>query len=474
MDVYRAGTTGALAWNPNQAAHLAKKKSSTQGPTDSVQLGGRSGNFSQNMMALKRQAAGRLNQQWAGNGSVRLPVQLAFQQASSEPKPEVKEFPSSHGPMKVQMPKAVLNRDGQVLSQDKIVKKDHFGKLHSKKLQAGNKKQPRLIGAPNYRQLDDNIHATAQPTVEGIKKVLQTAGAGPKGDKAATWTNLREEPIIYINGSPHNLRKLKRPMSNLENPGQSVEQIRETEKKLKSEILAEAKKNGGYITVHEEEGFDPITIVEKRKKLDSIQTVDEVYSDLKAQGYKVNFQRVPITDTMKPEDRDIEKMVENFQGTGKDDVMIFNCHAGKGRTTTASVIASLLKSAQGGENGKFVKNRAVREDIKEQGQGRFAWYRQILENVKAFSAVATGEKKVDEVVKEFGQVHDLRKAIANSKEHLPNKTRDFLERYNTLTAFQAYSKEQAPGYRVSFSQWKKQHPEIQGILNGLTHLRSKQ
>jgi hypothetical protein len=48
------------------------------------------------------------------------------------------------------------------------------------------------------------------PTVEGVSGVLRTlAGGGEAAGRklAALWVNMREEPVVYINGRPFVLRE---------------------------------------------------------------------------------------------------------------------------------------------------------------------------------------------------------------------------------------------------------------------------
>lgn len=66
-------------------------------------------------------------------------------------------------------------------------------------------------GAINYRRVPhSSLYALSQPTQAGIAGVLQ----GVKKDmvhkgvaKKIVWINLREEPLIYINGTPYVLRQ---------------------------------------------------------------------------------------------------------------------------------------------------------------------------------------------------------------------------------------------------------------------------
>ncbi|XP_028790985.1 uncharacterized protein LOC114746870 [Neltuma alba] len=93
-------------------------------------------------------------------------------------------------------------RGGSVLGKKTILKSDHFPGCQNKRL------SPQIEGAPNYRQADSlHVHGVAIPTIDGIQNVLKHIGAQIGGRRAQVlWINLREEPVVYINGRPFVLR----------------------------------------------------------------------------------------------------------------------------------------------------------------------------------------------------------------------------------------------------------------------------
>jgi hypothetical protein len=97
-------------------------------------------------------------------------------------------------------------RDGELLSKGKFLKLDYFPQVVNTAL------KEKIEGAPNFRQVKDtNVYGVAQPTVQGIRNVLDRAGAK---DKTVMWTNMREEPVLYINGRSVSLRDIKVPFEN--------------------------------------------------------------------------------------------------------------------------------------------------------------------------------------------------------------------------------------------------------------------
>lgn len=65
-----------------------------------------------------------------------------------------------------------------------------------------------IRGAINFRRVpNSSLYALSQPSQDGIDRVLETVRNDMKDvDGQMTWINLREEPLIYVNGTPYVLR----------------------------------------------------------------------------------------------------------------------------------------------------------------------------------------------------------------------------------------------------------------------------
>jgi hypothetical protein len=141
---------------------------------------------------------------------------------------------------------AISKRNGAVLSAYIILKSDQYPSLHSSSL-------PQLLpGAPNFRQAD--LHApvfgTGISSVSGICATLDTVGANKGGQRCAVCINLREEPVLYINGNPYVLREAAGAYTNMkEYGGIDAPRLEDLEKRLKAEVLAEAQRMGGRVHV---------------------------------------------------------------------------------------------------------------------------------------------------------------------------------------------------------------------------------
>ncbi len=73
---------------------------------------------------------------------------------------------------------------------------DHFEKIQ--KL-TDNK----IDGVPNFRRVPGyKVYCCGQPTKEGFDRVIDKVCEKYPKDKPIIWINMRQEPIIYVNGNP--------------------------------------------------------------------------------------------------------------------------------------------------------------------------------------------------------------------------------------------------------------------------------
>lgn len=362
----------------------------------------------------------------------------------------------------------VAGRHQEILGQGKIIKFDQFPGMHRQHL------TETLEGAPNFRQVEGtDVYGVAQPTVQGIRNVLDRTGAK---DKEVVWTNMREEPVVYINGRSFTVREEAHPFENSTAfKGQSGDQVENADARLKAEVLREAKENGGRFLTHGETADGSVVPQWVEINEDSVQTPREVYTQLQSEGYKVDFARIPVTDEQAPEAEDLQALVDRVKDVEDGTTLIFNCHAGRGRTTTSMVATQLIQGAKSGqtEGVDFQKLPAVREDIKEQGQYERGDYRLILSLVKNLEGGQSAKAETDSVLDRTDHIQNLRtdinkyrkrsinKADAGRREAAETRGKDYLKRYHTLINFNQYVKDQAPnGFEQSYQEWLDARPEI--------------
>ncbi|GAB4814185.1 hypothetical protein N2152v2_001231 [Parachlorella kessleri] len=243
----------------------------------------------------------------------------------------------------------VAQRAGAVLGPHTVLMQDHFRGCQSSRLPAT------FPGAPNFREVPGvRVFGGAIPTVAGVTAVLAHVGAAPdstpvNGRQArCVWHMMREEPVVYIAGQPFVLREAARPFKNLlEYRGIDPERLEQMEARLRNDVIAEAREHGGKLLVmHESLAGGGARVVETFAPLegpDAVQTPKQVFEALQAEGYRVQYVRVPLTHGVAPRPRDFDSFYSSAAAAGPNDALIYTCQLGGGRTTTGTVIGCLLR-----------------------------------------------------------------------------------------------------------------------------------
>ncbi|CAL1398805.1 unnamed protein product [Linum trigynum] len=382
-------------------------------------------------------------------------------------------------------------RGGSVLGKKTILKSDHFPGCQNKRL------TPHIDGAPNYRQADNlPVHGVAIPTVEGIRNVIKHIRAKKDGKRAQVlWFNLREEPLMYINGRPFVLRDVERPFSNLEYTGINRSRVEQMEARLKEDILMEAARYGNKILVTDELPDGQMVDQWEPVSGDSVKTPLEVYEELQVEGYHFDYERVPITDEKSPEETDFDILVDRIYRTDLTSDIIFNCQMGRGRTTTGMVIATLVYLNRMGASGIPRTNSvgrvcdsgsAVNDNVPNSEEAiRRGEYAVIRSLTRVLEGGVEGKRQVDKVIDKCASMQNLREAIAtyrNSILRQPDEMKreaslsffvEYLERYYFLICFAVYIHSERDALRSSsfghssFADWMKARPELYSIIRRL-------
>ncbi|MFS8014137.1 putative protein-tyrosine phosphatase [Helianthus anomalus] len=420
--------------------------------------------------------------------------------ANIKPLNKINKSGDGHHPSEMGI--VAVSRTGEVLGSQTVLKSDHCPGCQQPNL------PERVEGAPNFREIPGfPVYGVANPTVEGIKSVIQRIGSSKKG-RPVFWHNMREEPVIYINGKPFVLREVERPYKNmLEYTGIDRERVERMEGRLKEDILKESERYGGDIMViHETEDGNIYDSWEHVSK-DVVQTPLEVFKSLEADGFPIKYARVPITDGKAPKSSDFDTLALNISSASKDTAFVFNCQMGRGRTTTGTVIACLVKLridhgrpirilfddvACGGEsdNGTSSGDESGPDYVSKsrtQANASHAFgINDILLLWKITSFFDNGvecREALDAVIDRCSALQNIRQAVLRyrklfNQQHVEprerrvalNRGAEYLERYFRLIAFSAYLGSEAfDGFceqgesRITFKSWLHQRPEVQAM-----------
>ncbi|PPQ64598.1 hypothetical protein CVT26_001996 [Gymnopilus dilepis] len=411
--------------------------------------------------------------------------------------------------------KVVLNRSGSILSQSTIIKSDFFSNLQKMTL------PERIEGAPNFRRVPMTLQPTrssgssspfdgmdfvvreggkmvcgsGMPTVEGLKRALERVDAGPGGSNMVYWTSLREEPVVYVAGRPHVLRLVNRPLENVEATGVTTAIVEGMEASFKKDILQELRQGNGRILLHDEVEerpgvFSIIPIWEQVDEAD-IMTPRDVFELIIKQGYRIDYDRVAITDEQAPLPGALAHILDRVRsGLSVAGDFVFNCQMGRGRTTTGMITACLIASTMDWPNQDF--NEVVAEDEltvemynamdgpSEEEVYLAGEYKTILQLVGVLSHGKIAKRLTDRAIDLMQDVQNLRKAIYDNKlkveasekgslkeQKLRNITVNYLYRYGALIVFANYlieMRERREGPEQSFPDWLRERREITKLL----------
>ncbi|KAH7884393.1 inositol hexakisphosphate-domain-containing protein [Phlebopus sp. FC_14] len=407
----------------------------------------------------------------------------------------------------------VVNRCGSILSASTILKSDFFSNLQKMTL------SERIEGSPNFRRVpltlklvssgispanamqfvpdgvDDGkmVCGSGMPTVQGLRRALARVDAGPQGNNTVFWTSLREEPVIYVAGRPHVLRLVDKPLENVEATGVTTSMVETMEERFKKDVLRELRQGEGRILLHDEveerPGVFSIIPIWETVSEEDIMTPRDVFSLMAKEGYKIDYDRVAITDEQAPLPGALSQLLERIRlGYPQAGDFIFNCQMGRGRTTTGMVTACLISTIMNWSGEENVERQEEvniisfdsidgpsEEEAYLQGE-----YKTILQLVGVLSHGKIAKCITDSAIDLMQDVQNLRKAIYDYKlkvetcdkgsvkhRKLLNISVNYLYRYGTLIVFSNYLIEMrklAKGQEKPFPVWLREHREIENLL----------
>ncbi|KAG8928388.1 hypothetical protein FRC01_006011 [Tulasnella sp. 417] len=238
----------------------------------------------------------------------------------------------------------VKTRQGSVLSRGFILKTDYYPSGRASELEID------VGGAPNFRQNKSamNVFGVAQPRVSGVKALLSLLQCRPGlvNPSKCHWFSTREEPIVYLSGRPYVLRDSASPRDGVTLTDRT-ENLEAIERRLKADIIAEAAKFSGVILTHYE--LDNGDIIPSWTAVDAktVRTQQEVMEDLKAEGWSVEYHRIPITPDRPIENNYLDAFLDVIKGTDPFETpLVFSCGAGIVRTSFAMVGACIIRRRQ--------------------------------------------------------------------------------------------------------------------------------
>merc|ERR550519_1621195 len=305
-------------------------------------------------------------------------------------------------------------------------------------------------------------------TTSDVGKCVEAALKKYDEQKNVVWISLRQEPCVYVNGKPYNVRSTDDMSNHLMMTEAS--DISSLEQKVVKEIKKEDKFMWAQY-VEQKIGADQDEIGDKSKETaadgklqqgrpDSLSTLgDLLAAEVKKQG-KLETMRIPLNLFSAPSTASLEAMVKLLKGTGSAVPVIVSDQGGKCRAATGAVVAALIKEAQ--LEMEFAKMRGiVPDDIIDDLRSK-KLHPEPPPRGKDANALMLGEFPV--VIDAVG-VENIRENVVMDKmqfdvagdewrDVLKERIMDQIEKYFMLIVFALYCKEAGPdGFSQSFSSW---------------------
>lgn len=357
-------------------------------------------------------------------------------------------------------------------------------------------------GGSNFRRIKHtHVYGIAQPTVDGLRTVIRKLLSDqPRNDKIQ-WINLREEPIIYINGIPYVLRDRYFTLRNIKvYKGITGARLEQLEERLKQDIIREINNYDGRILLHGEDKDGNVLTIWEEVDVNDVMTVREVMhavteevieefesSDSDSNNFAIkreygnilDYHRVPITAERSPEWSDFDEIRSLISSTDlSKTALIMNCQVGLGRSTLGTVIATLIT--------KWISHDNSYSHHEHQHKKNHYLNYQIINSL--LRVVQNGleiKRTVDDVIDKCGTFLNLREVI--EAEHLKSENEEnpakrtahlkrgiaALQRYFVLLCFQSYldctSSDESVDTVNTFEAWMKKRPEIGTLLQEFEH-----
>ena len=295
----------------------------------------------------------------------------------------------------------------------------------------------------------------AQPTIEGIKQVL---GKASVSDAPVIWINLREEPLVYINGEPYVLRDHYATLRNIKVfSGINRERLEGMEETLREEVKKEGKVYEGRILVHEEVSGQLVSTWETLKQVDTTIKVFSLFGDLQ-------YYRIPITAEDAPDPSDFDQFREILGDKDTPVIIVVNCQMGVGRSTIGTIISMLILNLP-------VKHQPLPVQSVE-----LMNFEVINSLIRMLPEGIDMKEHLDRIIETCSQKLDLVKNIHDVSSELlanfdPLKTSQItrklafsLKRYFLLLCFTAFLKENSYKKNSLFKEWFERHEEIRNLF----------
>ncbi|NWV48282.1 PALD protein, partial [Daphoenositta chrysoptera] len=333
------------------------------------------------------------------------------------------------------------------------------------------------MSVANFRRVPKMpVYGTAQPNSKTLGSVLQYLMDAKRKHSRIVWINLREEVVLEGNEQIYTLREPGLLDELIPVPAASPQQLEKLEAVLKGDLLKCQK----WLEVYLE--------AEKQMKMfKSCLTMQEIFSQQKNSCQGLTYRRIPIPDFCAPKEQDFDRLLEAMKSALAEDsraAFVFNCSSGRGRTTTAMVIAVLTLWHFNGIPDMSEEEIVSVPDAKYT-KGEFEV---VMKVVQLLPDGHRMKKEVDMALDTVSETmtpmhYHLREIIIctyrqgksgkdeREKWMLQLRSLQYLERYIFLILFNAYLHlEKKDSWQRPFSLWMREVAAVAGVYEVLNQL----
>uniref|UniRef100_A0A8L0DW53 Phosphatase domain containing paladin 1a n=1 Tax=Oncorhynchus mykiss TaxID=8022 RepID=A0A8L0DW53_ONCMY len=318
----------------------------------------------------------------------------------------------------------------------------------------------------NFRRVPKMpVYGMSQPTSEATGAVLTHLTDEKRKYSHVLWVNLQEELVLEGNGQIFTPREPSCMGQHIPVPTALGEEVQRAQKWL--EVTLEQEK--------------------QMKMFKSCLTVQEVFKQYQRTHQGLFYKRIPLADCCAPKEEDFDQLLEAMKSTLAEDshsAFVFNCSNGKGRTTTAMVIAALTVWHFNGFP-EFGDDEIVSVPDAKYTKGEF---KVVMQLVRLLPDGHQMKREVDMALDSVSETmtpmhYHLREIIIctyrqiksgkSEKEvqQLHLKSVQYLERYMYLILFNSYLHlEKKNSWQRSFTTWMQQVAARAGVYDLLNQL----
>ncbi|XP_078453849.1 paladin isoform X1 [Lampetra planeri] len=329
----------------------------------------------------------------------------------------------------------------------------------------------------NFRRVPKQpIFGMAQPNSEGLSHMLSHLMDTKRNFGLVLWVSLRDEVVLEVNGAMCTPRESATPDQRIGVPATSPQQLEMLEAAMSTELLGCQK----WLELRQD----------GERQLKPVKTClgqAEVARQQAALFPLLRYARVPLASSACLTEQDLDRLMSAVRGClaeSSSPAIVFSCHDGKGRTTTAMVVALLLLWHINGFPAEN-EDEMVSVPNAKYTKGEF----EVVQAVVRLLPQGQSRKRqvdlaLDAVSETMTPMHyHLREAIicthrqmkvgkcADENNVLRLRSLQYLERYIFLILFNAYLHLEKPqSWERPFSQWMVEVAGRAGVYDVLDRL----